>query len=197
MLVHTPNGNIPIVARFLQQSGLFLDHPQEQYWDPERIRHFLYLNPHNPPEGGHARHIIGSNRTGNSGPGGSKWNMPSVSGKSVEVQRSQVDEVFKSLRSGDELEETEPSAYLSSVLFSPLIMRKHRFGYCYEVISSPEESAHLSVGTGARDYRPGWQIFISVANEEGYRRTAMCMVQPGYTEGGCLRSARVEGCFAC
>jgi hypothetical protein len=33
-----------------------------------------------------------------------------VSGKSVEVQRSQVDELFKSLKSGDELTETEPSA---------------------------------------------------------------------------------------
>ena len=28
--------------------------------------------------------------------------------KSVEIQRSQVDEVFKSLRGGDDLEETDP-----------------------------------------------------------------------------------------
>jgi SWI/SNF-related matrix-associated actin-dependent regulator of chromatin subfamily A3 len=35
-----------------------------------------------------------------------------VSGKSVEVQRSQVDELFKSLKSGDELAETEPSAHI-------------------------------------------------------------------------------------
>lgn len=35
-------------------------------------------------------------------------------GKSVEVQRSQVDELFKSLKDGDELEETEPSLFLHS-----------------------------------------------------------------------------------
>jgi SWI/SNF-related matrix-associated actin-dependent regulator of chromatin subfamily A3 len=40
---------------------------------------------------------------------GSRWNTPAISGKSVEVQRSQVDDLFKSLRSGDELAETEPS----------------------------------------------------------------------------------------
>lgn len=32
-----------------------------------------------------------------------------MTGKSVEVQRSQVDELFKSLKDGDELAETEPS----------------------------------------------------------------------------------------
>lgn len=32
-----------------------------------------------------------------------------MTGKSVEVQRSQVDELFKSLKDGDELVETEPS----------------------------------------------------------------------------------------
>lgn len=33
-----------------------------------------------------------------------------MAGKSVEVQRSQVDELFKSLKDGDELAETEPCA---------------------------------------------------------------------------------------
>ena len=47
----------------------------------------------------------------NNGWGGSRWNNVAPNGKSVEVQRSQVDEVFKSLKSGDNLEETEPSAY--------------------------------------------------------------------------------------
>lgn len=36
-----------------------------------------------------------------------------VSGKSVEVQRSQVDELFKNLKSGDELGETEPRAFIT------------------------------------------------------------------------------------
>ena len=125
MLVHTPNGNIPIVSRYLQQSGLLLDHPTN-VWEAERLRHLLYLNPHNPPQGGHARNIIGSSRPTYSGAVANNWSMPSVSGKSVEVQRSQMDEVFKSLRSGDDLEETEPSAYppsYSSYVVSFLIIK--------------------------------------------------------------------------
>ncbi|KAI5124171.1 hypothetical protein M0805_000978 [Coniferiporia weirii] len=117
MLVHTPNGNIPIVARYLQQSGLLLDHPSN-VWDPTRLSQFLYLNPHNPPPGGNAR-LFGSSssRQGYSGPGGSKWSTPMISGKSVEVQRNQVDEVFKSLKSGEELQETEPSSNIATRLY--------------------------------------------------------------------------------
>lgn len=40
-------------------------------------------------------------------PGG-RWTTPLVAGKSVEVQRSQMDDLFKTLRDGDELTETEP-----------------------------------------------------------------------------------------
>jgi SWI/SNF-related matrix-associated actin-dependent regulator of chromatin subfamily A3 len=46
-----------------------------------------------------------------SGPGGSssRWSTPPAApGKTVEVQRAQVDELFKNLRGGEELEETEP-----------------------------------------------------------------------------------------
>ena len=113
MLVHTPNGNIPIVARYFQQHGLLLDHPSP-IWDYSRISKLLYKNPHNPPPGGHARNLLGPNRNSFSGPGGSRFGPTTVNSKSVEVQRSQVDEVFKSLKSGDELEETDPSALLFS-----------------------------------------------------------------------------------
>lgn len=85
-----------------------MDHPSN-IWDPSRLSQLLYLNPHDPPPGGHAKNLLGHNRIGFPGSGGSRWTTPAVSGKSVEVQRSQVDEVFKSLRGGDELEETEPS----------------------------------------------------------------------------------------
>jgi len=52
-------------------------------------------------------------RSGYAGPGGnsSRWNAPIVAGKTLEVQRSQIDELFKSLKSGDELAETEPSLF--------------------------------------------------------------------------------------
>lgn len=39
-----------------------------------------------------------------------------MAGKSVEVQRSQVDELFKSLKDGDELAETEPCVCFNVIL---------------------------------------------------------------------------------
>lgn len=68
----------------------------------QRLKSQHYWNPHNPPPGGHSRALFGPNHGNNVG----RWNT--VSGKSVEVQRSQIDELFKSLKDGDELPETEP-----------------------------------------------------------------------------------------
>ncbi|KAI0048333.1 hypothetical protein FA95DRAFT_1517532 [Auriscalpium vulgare] len=108
-LVYTPKGNIPVVGNYLRQYGLLLDHPRPQMCSAP------YCNPHNPPPGGFSRHLQ-SARTGYSGPGGNngRW---STSGKSVEVQRSQVDELFKSLRSGDELDESEPPPEVGTKLY--------------------------------------------------------------------------------
>ncbi|THH14359.1 hypothetical protein EW146_g5965 [Bondarzewia mesenterica] len=108
VLVYTPKGNIPIVGDYLQQSSLFLDHPDYYADGQQRVGNYPYCNPHNPPPGGFNR--SGSVRMGYSGPGGSnirRWTTPNVMGKSIEVQRSQVDELFKNMRSGDELEETD------------------------------------------------------------------------------------------
>ena len=78
-------------------------------WNPARVKQFLYSNPHNPPPGGHARMFDPSQgRLGYAGPGGNRWNAPAVAGKSVEVQRSQVDDLFKSMIDTDHLAEYEP-----------------------------------------------------------------------------------------
>jgi SWI/SNF-related matrix-associated actin-dependent regulator of chromatin subfamily A3 len=110
--VYTPKGNVAIVGNFLRQSGLLLEHP---LLIPT---HILYHNPHNPPPGGHARALMAASRTDYSGPGGnsSRWPTPTAAGKTVEVQRAQVDELFKNLRGGEELEETEPRTCISTVL---------------------------------------------------------------------------------
>jgi hypothetical protein len=106
MLVYTPKGNIPVVGNYLQQCGLLLDHPSPPYEMRSLVnQNQHYYNPHNPPPGGHRA----NNRLYPQVNNASRWTTPQVSGKSVEVQRSQVDELFKSLRSGDELGETEPS----------------------------------------------------------------------------------------
>ncbi len=120
--MYTPKGNISVVATYLQQNGLFLDHPSLPA-DMQRLRAQHYFNPHNPPPGGHSRALGVNTRLGYAGPGGSntgRWNT--VSGKSIEVQRSQVDELFKSLRDGDELEETDArTCYLLKFDGSPLL----------------------------------------------------------------------------
>ncbi|CAK5264607.1 unnamed protein product [Mycena citricolor] len=115
MLVYTPKGNIPVVGNYLHQCGLLLDHPSPPY-DMFRIlgQNQHYHNPHNPPPGGHrpqqARPFVQQSNM-------SRWSTPQVSGKSVEVQRSQVDELFQSLKSGDELMETEPSSDVATRLY--------------------------------------------------------------------------------
>ncbi|KAH9176837.1 P-loop containing nucleoside triphosphate hydrolase protein [Lactarius sanguifluus] len=109
VLVYTPKGNILVVGNFLRQSGLLLEHP---ILAPTNV---LYHNPHNPPPGGHARALM---RTDYSGPGGNSARLPTpVSGKTVEVQRAQVDELFKNLRGGEELEETEPTPEIGTLLY--------------------------------------------------------------------------------
>jgi SWI/SNF-related matrix-associated actin-dependent regulator of chromatin subfamily A3 len=107
LLVFTPKGNIAVVANYLHQHALYLDHPTLPS-DIQRLKQQHYWNPHNPPPGGHSRALFGSAQGGTIG----RWNT--VSGKSVEVQRSQVDELFKSLRDGGELPESDPRKFASS-----------------------------------------------------------------------------------
>lgn len=93
------------MANYLHSRGLFLDHPSLPS-DIQRLRTQYYHNPHNPPPGGHRQTLI--NYPGNGGNGMGRWDRM---GKSVEVQRSQVDELFKSMKDGDELPETDPRTW--------------------------------------------------------------------------------------
>ena len=110
ILVCTPKGNIPVVGNYLRQCGLLLDNPTPP-WDYQCLSSYNYHNPHNPPPGGFNRIAFSPPRMAGPSSYVHRWGAPSMSSKSVEVQRSQVDEVFKSLKDGDELAETEPSAY--------------------------------------------------------------------------------------
>ncbi|KAJ7630768.1 SNF2 family N-terminal domain-containing protein [Roridomyces roridus] len=110
MLVSTPKGNIPIVGKYLRDCGLLLDHPSPPY-EIHRLQH--YWNPHNPPLGGHRANNRLYPPVNNAG----RWSTQQVAGKSVEVQRSQVDELFKSLKGGDELAETEAGPEVATKLY--------------------------------------------------------------------------------
>ncbi|KAF9457347.1 SNF2 family N-terminal domain-containing protein [Collybia nuda] len=117
MLVYTPKGNIPVVGNYLHSTGLLLDHPSPPY-DVHRLNNYHYHNPHNPPPGGHNRTVLVSNRLGYGTPSNNvRWSTPAMAGKSVEVQRSQVDELFRSLKDGDELAETEPCPDVATKLY--------------------------------------------------------------------------------
>ena len=105
------------MSQYLQQKGLYLDHPTLPA-DIQRLAGQYYYNPHNPPPGGHNRDLSG--RLAATGMGG-RWSAPYVSGKSMEVQRSQIDELFRSLQSGEELEETERRTFL----IIPLSLSRH------------------------------------------------------------------------
>ncbi|KAK2461626.1 hypothetical protein APHAL10511_006089 [Amanita phalloides] len=116
ILICTPKGNIPVVGNYLHQCGLLLDNPTVP-WDYQCLSSYHYHNPHNPPPGGFNRTIFAADRLAGPSSDGGRWSTPSTSTKSVEVQRSQVEEVFKSLRVGDELAETEPSPDIATKLY--------------------------------------------------------------------------------
>ncbi|TBU34696.1 SNF2 family N-terminal domain-containing protein [Dichomitus squalens] len=119
MLVFTPKGNIDVVSQYLHANGLYLDHPTLPS-DIQYVSSSYYCNPHNPPPGGHSRGGQVLNRPGYMAPTGnilSRWSAPAVAGRSVEVQRSQVDEVFKSLKGGDELDEADPPPEVATKLY--------------------------------------------------------------------------------
>lgn len=113
-MIYTPKGNIPVVGPFMLQNGLLLDHPSPPY-DLRKYNPFYYHNPHNPPPGGHNQILHAGNRTGYLPNNASRWTASQVSAKSVEVQRSQVDEVFKSIKAGDQLHETEAGTNTTNI----------------------------------------------------------------------------------
>ncbi|KAF7320309.1 SNF2 family DNA-dependent ATPase [Mycena kentingensis (nom. inval.)] len=109
-LVFTPKGNIPVVGNYLRQCGLLLEHPAAPFDMFTILATQHYHNPHNlQPAAPRGPQIYQQQQN--------RWAAPQVSGKSVEVQRSQVDEVFKSLKGGDELTETEASPDVATKLY--------------------------------------------------------------------------------
>ncbi|CEL53826.1 hypothetical protein RSOLAG1IB_06607 [Rhizoctonia solani AG-1 IB] len=112
ILLFTPKGNIPTISQHLSGQSLYLEHPCIPYNPAEHRDSPPYDNPHNPPPGGYRMR----SNLGPSAPG--RWNhSTTATGTSVEVQRSQVDEVFKSLMSGDDLDQTEAGINVATQLY--------------------------------------------------------------------------------
>jgi hypothetical protein len=153
-LVFTPKGNIHVVGHYFKSKSLLLDHPS-----PHRY-HAHYSNPHNPPPGGWSQALLNT-------PYQNRW-VPQISGKSMEVQRSQVEELFKSLQSGDDLPECDPRVFCF-ICFTPLAhipITLTSIGYCFKAVPAPEESTHFSSRARARIRRKR-RPFIALARTPG------------------------------
>lgn len=106
MLVYTPKGNVPVVGNYLKQCNLFLGEPSLSY-SMQRLANYHYFNPH-ASSGGRDDIIMAFNSLTSPERDHSRWTTPIINGKNIDVQRSQVDELFKSLKDEDGLVETEP-----------------------------------------------------------------------------------------
>jgi hypothetical protein len=104
VLVFTPRGNVKVVSAYFSSGQLMLEHPSVPYIPAEHRDSPPYENPHQIPGMPGIADLRYPSAVQN------RWTTQAVSGKSVEVQRSQVDEVFQSLKGGDDLEETEAGA---------------------------------------------------------------------------------------
>jgi SWI/SNF-related matrix-associated actin-dependent regulator of chromatin subfamily A3 len=120
MLVYTPKGNVPVVGNYLKQCNLFLGEPSLTYGI--RLANYHYFNPHTPSAGRDDILMTFNPLTSPPERDHSRWTTPIITGKNIDVQRSQVDELFKSLKDEDELIETEPCAWTQLVLMSHLIL---------------------------------------------------------------------------
>lgn len=118
---------VKAVAQILEKSAIYLEHPPT--YDPAMHGGFKYSNPH----GGAITASAAAQRkqsvmNGTQGSYGTSGYSSALSGsrygggqvgavKSVEVQREQVEEMFKSIQSGADLGEAEPSPLLNTKLY--------------------------------------------------------------------------------
>ncbi|KAF8323271.1 hypothetical protein DL93DRAFT_2123795 [Clavulina sp. PMI_390] len=112
ILVFTPRGNVKVVAGYLTTGGVRLENPTLPYNPADHRDSPPFENPHQGPDapGPSDYRYPGSAQQ-------NRWSQQAVSGKSVEVQRSQVEKVFESLKSGDDLTESEAGPNVATTLY--------------------------------------------------------------------------------
>ena len=100
--------DLDYVSEALSDATIFLDDPSS--YNPAYHDNARYHNPHCPPPGGHARIGISgkpiTSASGQRAPGTVIATQPH--GKTVEVQRVQVEGMFKNMRDGASLNPTDP-----------------------------------------------------------------------------------------
>ncbi|KAF9479709.1 hypothetical protein BDN70DRAFT_878459 [Pholiota conissans] len=162
MIVHTPKGNIEVVGNYLRQSSLILSHPTPPF-DP-RLSTYHYYNPHYDLLDNHNRPVMASNSLTLVPRDHSRWTTASSSTKSVEVQRSQVDELFKTLKDGDELMETEAAPEVATKLYPhqkkalTFLLEREREKYGADGFSSLWQKFYNPM-----THRPTWRHLVTLA----------------------------------
>lgn len=99
-MVLTIAPNLKWIANALANNSLFLTHPVIR-WRPEWLQGAIYSNPH--MDNGITDATVRKRNALLSGLSAGK-----SAAQVVEEQRSQIEDVFKSLKGGDDLEETLP-----------------------------------------------------------------------------------------
>lgn len=174
ILVFTPKGNVPHVSATLMQAGLMLDHPTSVFDLTPILHRVKYYNPHNPPPGGFRATTNGRSNPLPSSPF-SKCSTPQVPSKSVEIQRSQVEDVFQKLRSEDDLKETSPgtcSMICDHVIFRLTSLFPHRPRHLHHPLSTSEKGGYVPARTRTGNRMSGRKGRIAV--EPAWSRMAKC-----------------------
>ncbi|KLT44189.1 hypothetical protein CC85DRAFT_242764 [Cutaneotrichosporon oleaginosum] len=115
VILFTLPSNIQYISDTLIAHNLFLLDPMPPY-DPMRHNdHPAYQNAHGGGERAYKMYLASQQRYTTSG--GSHYNPQQDKARQVEVQRQQVDAVFKSIESGAELEQSDPGPWIKTNLF--------------------------------------------------------------------------------
>ncbi|KAK4055462.1 hypothetical protein OIV83_000008 [Microbotryomycetes sp. JL201] len=111
LLLFARTNEVPFVADTLEKQAIYLEHPPT--YNPKMHQDAPYRNPHNP--GANSRDAERRRHQFMSGMMGGSGLVRSVN--NVEVQREQVESVWKSLKSGPDLPEVEPPVIVRTKLY--------------------------------------------------------------------------------
>ena len=143
MLLFTHPQLVPHISVQLERNALYLQHPQT--YDPALHSGFRYQNPHGPVV--QSAEAERRRREVMNGLGGNYAGRYAAAPKSIEVQREQVEEMFKSMKSGADLGEVEADPLLLTKMY-PHQKQALAFLMDRERMRSTENLCHKRIPAG-------------------------------------------------
>lgn len=117
VLLFTLPSNIAYISDTLMAHNLFLLDPMPPY-DPMRHNDQpVYQNAHGGGERAYKMYLASQRSSYAASSAGGYYNSQQDKTRQIEVQREQVDAVFKSIESGVELEQSDPGPWIKTELF--------------------------------------------------------------------------------